>query len=341
MMLDLGWPLLRPAIFSLDAEPAHDLTMNTLAGAPRLLGSMAKATMGPPPEALAREAFGVKLAGPVGLAAGLDKNGVAIEFWPSLGFGFIEVGTVTAHPQPGNPKPRMFRLARDGAIINRMGFNNLGSEALARRLEQLHTRSRWPACPVGVNLGKSKITPLEEAPEDYRISTQRVARFADYLTVNVSSPNTPGLRSLQDRGPLQAILEAVLGEADGTPVLVKLAPDLEPEAIGEVVELAIELGLSGMIATNTTIGRTGLTKDPEQAGGMSGRPLWPLARQRIQDALDASAGRLPIVGVGGISSAEQVKDLLDAGCVAVQIYSGLIFEGPGLPHKIHRELAKL
>ena len=340
MMLDLTWPLVRPAIFSLDAEPAHDLTMKTLAGAPRLLGSVAGSTMGPPPASLAREAFGLTLAGPVGLAAGLDKNGVAIEFWPSLGFGFIEVGTVTAHAQPGNPKPRMFRMPADGAIINRMGFNNEGSEALARRLERLHNQSRWPACPVGVNLGKSKITPLDEAPEDYRTSTRRVAPFADYLTVNVSSPNTPGLRSLQDRGPLQAILEAVLEEANNTPVLVKLAPDLEAEAIGEVVELAIELGLSGMIATNTTIGRKGLSKDPNQAGGLSGRPLWPLARQRIQDALDASAGRLPIIGVGGIHSASQVKDLLDAGCVAVQIYSGLIFEGPGLPHNIHQTLAK-
>ncbi|TNE88604.1 MAG: quinone-dependent dihydroorotate dehydrogenase [Deltaproteobacteria bacterium] len=339
-MLNLGWPLTRRVIFSMDAETAHERTLGLLSAAPGALGGLASLTMGKPAPSLARDAFGVRLAGPVGLAAGLDKNGVAIPFWPTLGFGFVEVGTVTAHPQPGNPKPRMFRIPEDGAIINRMGFNNGGSEALAVRLRALRESGRWPTCPVGVNIGKSKITPLDEAPEDYRISARRVAELADYLTVNVSSPNTPGLRELQDRGPLEAILTAVLAEAGDTPVLVKLAPDLEPEAIAEVVDLAVELGLAGLIATNTTIGREGLTHDPGESGGLSGRPLWPLARQRIQVALDASAGRLPVVGVGGIHEAAQVADLLRAGCVAVQLYSSLIFEGPGLPSRIHRELAR-
>jgi dihydroorotate dehydrogenase len=338
-MLDLAWPLTRPLMFTMDAETAHERTLGLLESASGPLAMVARTTMGAPPASLARSAFGVRLAGPVGLAAGLDKNGVAIPFWPALGFGFIEVGTVTAHPQEGNPKPRMFRFPADGAIINRMGFNNEGSASLAERLRNLRQRDRWPACPVGVNIGKSKITPLEEAPEDYRVSTKRVAALADYLTVNVSSPNTPGLRSLQDRGPLEAILTAVLSEAGDTPVLVKLAPDLAPEAIAEVVDLACSLGLAGLIATNTTIGRDGLSSDPGEAGGLSGRPLWSLARSRIQVALDASAGRLPVVGVGGIHSVEQVRDLLTAGCVAVQIYSGLIFEGPGLPSRLHRGLA--
>lgn len=338
-MLNVGWPLTRRALFAMDAETAHERTLSALSMAPGLLGGIAKLTMGPPPSSLARQAFGVPLAGPVGLAAGLDKNGVAVSFWPALGFGFVEVGTVTAHAQPGNPKPRMFRVPEEGAIINRMGFNNGGSEALAARLVALRTAGKWPVCPVGVNIGKSKVTPLDEAPEDYRTSARRVAEVADYLTVNVSSPNTPGLRELQDRGPLEAILSAVLGEAGDTPVLVKLAPDLEPEAIAEVVDLAVELGLSGLIATNTTISRDALKNDPGEGGGLSGRPLWPLARTRIQDALDASSGRLPVVGVGGIHSAEQVQDLLEAGCVAVQLYSSLIFEGPGLPSRIHRALA--
>lgn len=338
-MLDLAWPITRPVLFSMDAETAHERTLSMLEVGGGMLSSIARTTMGPPAPDLARDAFGVRLAGPVGLAAGLDKNGLAIPFWPALGFGFIEVGTVTAHPQEGNPKPRMFRIPADRAIINRMGFNNAGSEALAKRLSALRERGEWPACPVGVNIGKSKVTPLEEAPEDYRTSARRVAALADYLTVNVSSPNTPGLRSLQDRGPLEAILSAVLAEAGDTPVLVKLAPDLEPDAIAEAVELAVDLGLSGLIATNTTIGREGLSQDPEEAGGLSGRPLWPLARSRIQAALDASGGRLPVVGVGGIHSVEQVQDLLEAGCVAVQIYSSLIFEGPGLPSRLHRGLA--
>ncbi|MCO4746288.1 MAG: quinone-dependent dihydroorotate dehydrogenase [Proteobacteria bacterium] len=340
-MLNVGWPLTRRVIFSMDAEVAHERTLGLLSTAPRLFGALANLTMGPPPASLAREAFGVKLAGPVGLAAGLDKNGVAIPFWPSLGFGFVEVGTVTAHAQVGNPKPRMFRLPEDHAILNRMGFNNGGSEDLAHRLRQLRESGHWPACPVGVNIGKSKITPLDEAADDYRTSARRVAELADYLTVNVSSPNTPGLRELQDREPLKAILNAVLEEAGDTPVLVKLAPDLTHEAIAEVVDLAVELGLAGLIATNTTLSREGLTHDPEQAGGLSGRPLWPLARNRIQAALDASAGRLPVVGVGGIHTADQVADLLSAGCVAVQLYSSLIFEGPALPYRIHKELGAL
>jgi dihydroorotate dehydrogenase len=338
-VLDATYPVVRRVLFSMDAEVAHERTLRLLGSAPRLFGALARLTQGSPPPSLAREAFGLKLAGPVGLAAGLDKDGVAIPFWPSLGFGFVEVGTVTAHPQPGNDRPRLFRVVEDQALINRMGFNNHGSEALAARMRSLREAGRWPSVPVGANLGKSKVTPNEEAVSDYVTSVRRLQGLADYFTVNVSSPNTPGLRDLQDRSVLAALLPAVLEAARGTPVLLKLAPDLTDEALVDAVSLAREVGMAGIIATNTTITRDGLTKDPGHPGGMSGAPLWPLARRKIGVVLQAAGGRLPVVGVGGISTAAQAKELLDAGCVAVQIYSALIYEGPGLPSRINRALA--
>ena len=339
-MLDLAWPLARPLIFSFDAERAHDLTFSGLSTAPRLMGGLASLTIDRPDPSLAREVAGLKLAGPIGLAAGLDKNGVAIPFWPALGFGFIEVGTVTAHPQTGNPKPRMFRLKGERAVINRMGFNNRGSENLAARLKVLRNRGHWPDVPVGVNIGKSKVTPLEEATGDYVLSAKRLAGLADYFTVNVSSPNTPGLRSLQDRDTLSELLPAVRDAVDDTPVFLKLAPDLADEAVADLVDLAHSVGISGVIASNTTIRRDVLTDDPNQGGGLSGRPLWPIARHCIQVALDAASGRLPVIGVGGIERAEQAKELLDAGCAAVQVYTAFIYEGPGLPSRMHHELAR-
>lgn len=337
-MLDLTWPLVRPLLFSLSAERAHALTLRALELAPGLSGGLARATQGTPDPALAFDAFGLRFAGPIGLAAGLDKDGVAIPFWPGLGFGFVEVGTVTAHPQPGNPQPRLFRIPADGALINRMGFNNRGSAALAERMRALRASDRWPAVPVGANIGKSKVTPLDEAAEDYGLSTQRLAGLCDWFTINVSSPNTPGLRSLQDPAHLGRIIDTVLERAGGAPVLLKLAPDLEPDALAQAVELAVGHGISGIIATNTTLRRDGLTADPDQAGGLSGRPLWPLARARIGTALQAASGRVPVIGCGGVHSAEQARELLDAGCIAVQLYTGLIFEGPGLPTRIHRGL---
>jgi dihydroorotate dehydrogenase len=337
-MLDVAWPVVRPVLFSFSAEKAHEWTLRALAAAPGAASTVAGWTLGPPDPRLARTAFGVRLAGPIGLAAGLDKDGVAVPFWPSLGFGFVEVGTVTALAQPGNPRPRLFRLPADGALINRMGFNNEGSEALARRLAGLRERGRWPSVPVGANLGKSKVTPLEGAAEDYATSTRRLQGLVDWFTINVSSPNTPGLRSLQDPEHLGRILDAVHAEAGATPVLLKLAPDLEPDALAEAVEFAIGRGISGIIATNTTIGRAGLTRDPGEAGGLSGRPLWPLARARIQTALDAASGRVPVIGCGGVTTPDQARELLDAGCAAVQLYTGLIFEGPGLPTRLNRAL---
>ena len=310
-MLDLSWPFVRPWLFTLDAERAHHLTLSMLERFGHRLGKLAQTTMGPPDPRLSRRLGPLTLPGPIGLAAGLDKDGVAIPFWPSLGFGFVEVGTVTAHPQPGNPKPRMFRYPSDRAIINRMGFNNEGSEALATRIRRLRERGRWPTVPVGANVGKSKVTPLDDAPQDYATSVKRLRGLVDWFTVNVSSPNTPGLRSLQDRSSLQRLLPAVLRAAESTPVLLKLAPDLDDDAIQEAVSLASELGVTGIIATNTTI-RRDVAPHLGESGGLSGAPLWSIARDRIRCVL-AAAGELPVVGVGGVATAEQARELLRRG----------------------------
>lgn len=338
-MLSSAYRLLRPLLFALEAERAHELALSTLAAAPRFWSRLARLSLGAPPASLARRVAGLPLAGPVGLAAGLDKDARALPVWPALGFGFVEVGTVTAHPQPGNPRPRLFRLPADRALINRMGFNNRGSAELVRRLAALEAAGGWPAVPVGVNVGKSKVTPLAEATADYVTSIGRLVGLADYFTVNVSSPNTPGLRQLQEAGHLRQLLPAAVAAAAGTPVFLKLAPDLGAEALATAVELAVEAGAAGLVATNTTLQRPGLSRDPGEEGGLSGRPLWPLARQAIGTVLAASAGRLPVIGVGGIETAAQVRELLAAGCAAVQLYTALIYQGPGLPARLHRELA--
>lgn len=341
-MLDVTWPLVRPLLFTLEAETAHHLTLQLLEHAGGLAAGLASLTQGPPDPSMACTVGPLTMAGPVGLAAGLDKDGVAVPFWPALGFGFVEVGTVTAHPQPGNPRPRMFRFPEQGAIINRMGFNNAGSAALAERLRRLREAGRWPSVPVGANVGKSKVTPLDEAPADYATSVQRLHGLVDWFTVNVSSPNTPGLRSLQDRDALSALLPAVLDAADGTPVFLKLAPDLTDDAIHDAVGLAGELGVAGIIATNTTITRERFdTQVPHgsESGGLSGRPLQPLALDRIRVVLRA-AGDLPVIGVGGVHRAEHARALLSAGCKAIQLYTGLIFEGPGLPARLNRDLGR-
>ncbi len=336
-MSNLAYRVARPLLFALGADRAHELILAALGAAPKLWGSLASAV---PPPSLAREVCGLSFASPIGLAAGLDKDGVALSFWPRLGFGFVEIGTVTAHAQPGNRKPRMFRIVEDRALVNRAGFNNAGSAKLAQRLARLRSSGAWPSVPVGVNVGKSKVTPLEEATGDYTTSLTRLAGLADYFTLNVSSPNTPGLRQLQERRFLEELLPACIAAARGTPVLLKLAPDLEDEALAEAVELAVSLGIAGIIATNTTTTRVGLSRDPGETGGMSGRPLWPLAREKIGVVLGAAAGRVPVIGVGGIYAAWQVEELLDAGCAAVQLYTALVFEGPGLPARLNAELAR-
>lgn len=337
--LDRLYPLVRAGLFALDAERAHELTLSMLGGAPGLFGGLLGALADRPDPSLARDVGGVRWAAPVGLAAGLDKNGVAIPVWARLGFGAVEVGTVTMHPQPGNPRPRMFRLPEERALINRMGFNNEGSQALADRLRALRDSGRWPETPVGANLGKSKVTPLEDAPGDYATSASRLAGLVDWFTINVSSPNTPGLRDLQDASFLRELLPAVMEAAGDTPVWLKLAPDLGDEAIHEAVALARAEGLRAIVATNTTIRRDLLGHDPGEGGGLSGRPLAAFARDRIGVVLDA-AGDLPVVGVGGIERSDQVQGLLDAGCAAVQLYTAFIYEGPGLPGRLHRGLRR-
>lgn len=342
MFLDLAWRLLRPLAFSVSAEAAHEAALSSLDSAGGLARTVADALAGPPPPELACTIGRLKVKGPVGLAAGLDKDGRAIEVWPALGFGFVELGTVTAHAQPGNDKPRLFRLTDERAIINRMGFNNQGSAALAARLRAVREAGRWPASPVGCNIGKSKITPLddESVAGDHLASLDHLRGLPDYFTVNLSSPNTPGLRTLQAVEPLSRLLDRVVPAAGGTPLFVKLAPDLDPDELTAIVHAAIEGGVDGIIATNTTISRPGTTGRLNESGGLSGRPLWPLARQRIETVVQASAGRVPVIGVGGIWRIEHVRELLALGCAGVQLYTALIYEGPGLIHRLNRELAE-
>jgi dihydroorotate dehydrogenase len=324
----------RPVLFRLgggDAETAHEFTLRRLAGLPApVLGMLRRRYSVPKPV----EVFGVRFPNPVGLAAGMDKNGVALRAWPALGFGFVEVGTVTAHAQPGNDKPRVFRLRDSAAVINRMGFNNAGAAALAARLERLGALD----APLGVSLGKSRTTPLDAAVDDYLTSYRLLRPYADYIAVNISSPNTPGLRTLQDRDHLAALLGALVGK---TPVLVKIAPDLTEPAIAEVLEVCLAYGAAGLIATNTTLARDGLAAADQpragEAGGLSGRPLTERARKVVRFVHEETGGRLPIVGVGGVMDADDAARLFDAGASLVQLYTGFVYRGPALVRAIARD----
>jgi len=287
------------------------------------------------------EAFGLTFNGAFGLAAGFDKNAVAIRALGDLGFSHVEIGTVTALAQPGNDKPRLFRLPADRALINRMGFNNEGAHAVAARLGELRAKHGADLPIIGVNIGKSKVTAVEDAAEDYRTSARLLAPFADYLAVNVSSPNTPGLRSLQDVTALRPILTAVIAESLGLPVLVKIAPDLADEDIIAVADLAIELGLAGVIATNTTISREGLQTSASRiaeigAGGLSGAPLKERSMQVLRLLSGHLKGRVAIVSVGGIETAAEAAERLANGATLVQGYSGFIYEGPFWARRVNR-----
>ncbi len=334
-MLDTTWGFAKPALFALDAERAHDLTFSMLP----VVSALASSAWRPAPS-LTRTVAGLRWGGPVGLAAGLDKNGIGVGAWEALGFGAIELGTVTAQAQPGNPRPRLFRLVEERALINRMGFNNLGAAALAGRLRALREAGRWPSVPVGANLGKTKVVPNEEAVSDYLASVEVLRGLPDYFVVNVSSPNTPGLRELQDRAPLERLLGAVVPAVGDAPVFLKLAPDLPDEALEEAVDVAIGAGCAGIIATNTTLSRPGDTGRTGEAGGLSGAPLAALARAKIAVVVRRAAGRVPVVGVGGVATADDVRALLNAGCAAVQLYSALIFGGPGLIGRINQDLVR-
>ncbi len=377
--------LIRPVLFAQDSEEIHNRTLAALAWISRR-GVLCDAmeSLCAPPE-LPVDLFGLRFPNPVGLAAGMDKQAAAVPVWAALGFGFTELGGVTWHPQPGNPAPRMFRAVADEALINRMGFNNPGAAVLAQRLSDWRESARWPAHPVGINLGKSKITPIERAAEDYANSFRALRTHADFFVVNVSSPNTPNLRQLQDKAALDEILMAIQGVQDSDPsfqsskfkaqsskfkaqssklkaqssklkaqssklkaqssklkaqssrgpkpILVKVAPDLSLEALDEILELAGPRQIAGIVATNTTITRPETNNQASrkiyaEAGGLSGRPLRARSTEVIRHLYRQTGGTLPIIGVGGIFNADDAWEKITAGASLIQLYTGLVYEGP-------------
>ena len=322
-----------------DAEFAHHAGMFVIRAADAIgLTKLAKLTKDQTSEF---SAFDNKFCGPFGVAAGFDKNAVAVRALGRLGFSHVEVGTVTAVPQSGNEKPRLFRLVRDRALINRMGFNNQGAVAVAARLANLRRANPTGLPVIGVNIGKSRVVEVENAVDDYRTSAKLLAPFADYIAVNVSSPNTPGLRSLQAIESLKPILEAVLAEANGVAVLVKIAPDLADEEILQVADLAIELGLAGVIATNTTISRDGLLTAADEvarigAGGLSGAPLKARSLEVLNLLAKRLAGRASVISVGGIETPQEAMERIKAGATLIQGYTGFIYFGPFWARRINR-----
>jgi dihydroorotate dehydrogenase len=324
---------IRPLLFAMDAEKVHHLAMDLLAAAGPLLRRFAPAA----DSTLEREVFGLRFPNPIGLAAGFDKNAVALPAWEGLGFGFAEVGTITAKAQPGNPSPRIFRLPKQQALINRLGFNNEGCDAVAARLRKLKERGGWPGIPVGINLGKSKTTPLDEATADYLLSFERLRHFGDYFVLNVSSPNTPGLRQLQDREALDGLLDSFQARnVDGRPVLIKIAPDLDWPAIDEIISLALEHRAAGLIATNTTVDHSSVPSAVDTAGGLSGRPVRERSTEIVRYITQHTA--LPVIAVGGVFTADDVVEKIDAGASLVQVYTGLVYEGPLMPRRLCAEL---
>ncbi len=328
----------------LDPEDAHHLgaLVIKLAGLPFIRG-IKHAASKPAPE-LHVQALGLHFDSPFGMAAGFDKDVTMVSGLYALGFGHVEVGTLTAHAQPGNPKPRLFRLISDRALINRMGFNNGGAAAAVPRLKKLRALKHRPV--IGVNIGKSRITEVENAIEDYLISTKLLAPLADYLVVNVSSPNTPGLRGLQEISQLKPLLTAVKSSAGSTPLLVKIAPDLTEEEIAEIAQLAVSLKLDGIIATNTTISRKGLITDSDKvaaigAGGLSGAPLASRSLEVLKQIRAIVPAEMCIISVGGIETAQQIQERLDAGATLVQGYSAFVYNGPLWAVKMNRGLKKL
>lgn len=344
----------RLAFSWMDAERAHKIGFKGIRLAHSIGAGRLLARFTAPPASLQTNAFGLTFPSPFGLAAGFDKEGHGIEALTELGFGHVEVGTITGRAQPGNEQPRLFRLIEDRAVINRMGFNNDGAAAVAPRLKSARAalQRRHPKVRplIGVNIGKSKVVDLEDATEDYLISARSLAPAADYLVVNVSSPNTPGLRLLQNVETLRPLLTAVGEEADKAagrhvPLLVKIAPDLSNEDIDDVARLALDLGLDGIIATNTTIGRDGLKSAPEKietcgAGGLSGAPLKSRSLDVLRRLKAATDGHLTLVSVGGVETPEDVQDRLDAGATLVQGYTAFLYEGPFWAARINRQLAK-
>lgn len=327
----------RPLLFSLDPETAHHFAIGMLRRAALVdLALKALRIFQPPPKP--RTVFGLTFSNPIGLAAGFDKNGVALPAWEALGFGFIEIGTVTAKAQPGNLRPRIFRFPEQQALINRLGFNNDGADVVAERLRKLRESGRWPRVPVGINIGKSKVTPVEEAAADYRYSFQRLHPFADYIALNISSPNTPGLRSLQTREALSVLLRTI-GEENHTarrPIVIKIAPDLSPAELEEMIEVCEENQVAGIIATNTTLDHSAVSPEQNQEGGLSGKPLREKSTALVRTITARS--KIPVIASGGIFNVEAAREKIGAGAQLLQIYTGYIFRGPGLLREIAENL---
>ena len=323
----------RPLLFSLNAETAHHFTVGLLQRAShfdpalRLLRSFQ-------PLSQPKTLFGLTFPNPIGLAAGLDKNGVALPAWATLGFGFIEIGTVTAKAQPGNPKPRIFRLPEQQALINRLGFNNDGADAIAQRLAALRVSGRWPAVPVGINIGKSRATPLEQATDDYLYSFRLLRDFADYIALNISSPNTPGLRELQEPEKLSELLHAIGKQAGPAPkpLIVKISPDVSDAELKAILAVCEENGVSGIIATNTTLDHSSIAPQLDQAGGLSGAPLRNKSTALVREI--AARSTIPVIASGGIFDAESAREKFQAGAQLVQLYTGLVYRGPHLLREI-------
>jgi dihydroorotate dehydrogenase len=358
------YKLVRPILFTLPPEAAHGLAMASLRLARPVLPLLSPLLRFDDPS-LAVEFCGLRFANPIGLAAGFDKAAEAVDCWQHLGFGHVELGTITRLAQAGNPKPRAFRYPGQQALINRFGFNNPGADAVAATLQAYKDTGLWPSHPVGLNLGKSKLTPLELAEDDYLYSLGRLAPYADYITVNVSSPNTPGLRTLQ--GPrsikklTQALRQAVKRRAaeeaaahaagprikkglrrssDGLPVLVKLAPDLEGKALLASVDAALAGGANGLILTNTTLSREGLAPGAHPEGGLSGKPLRAKADAALSAVARHTRGRVPLIGVGGVFTAQDAKRKIELGARLVQVYTGFIYQGPALCRNLCKALVK-
>ena len=341
--------LLKPILFQFDPEKVHYFVTRNLKRFNRFPGgaALSRAIWDVNNPRLEREVFGLKFKNPVGLAAGFDKNAELMGEMTNIGFGFVEIGTVTPLPQPGNPQPRMFRLPADGALINRMGFNNLGVDVAAERIATFRKNAKGVQknLIIGGNIGKNKVTPNEEAVSDYIKCFDRLFDVVDYFVVNVSSPNTPGLRELQEKEPLMQLLNTLQKRNSkngiSRPILLKIAPDLTDSQLDDIVDIVQQTGIAGIIATNTTISRENL-KSPDnlksEMGGLSGKPLTKRSTEVISYIHKKSNGSFPIIGVGGIHSADDAIEKLNAGASLVQLYTGFIYEGPGLIGRINRKL---
>jgi dihydroorotate dehydrogenase len=342
--------LLRPFLFLKDPEEAHEQTLAMLA---RLgfLERVLENLYGVKDSRLETKIGSLKFSNPVGLAAGFDKNGKALTIWPGFGFGFIEMGAVTALAQPGNPKPRLYRLPKDSALINRLGFNNEGAEAISAKLRDQKEKGQVPKVPLGINLGRSKIVETKDATKDYLFSFERLYPFGDFFTLNVSSPNTPQLRDLQERAHLEELLGAIQNKnrqmaaqtrADPKPVFLKIAPDMEFSQLDQIIDVVLGQKLSGIAATNATAFlRDTLVTPIKEPGGLSGKPIRALVTSFVRHIYSSTQGKLPIIGVGGIFTADDAYEKITAGASAVQILTGFVYEGPGAVKRINQGLLRL